>query len=614
MSTRKERILPFSLVAAPVAFLLRPGNPPTLSILAFGLLAWGIAAARPLRFRASWAWSIGILFALAMAWRLADEHSRDPWLVGGWFFATMAALHVASWGDGARAGFLVWSAILAMAIGSAGSPAVQLSATAIEVVLVVGFLRSRVAMPGSPAKAGWPRTMGVLVLACALAVGAAWIQIKTAGRWGPSGRWGRQERMLMGFSPISRLGSFQSEYSQGAGEVAVRVFADTIPEYLQGQLHATYRQGTWIVDHHERTLANPRMVRDASVFCRDDRDPPGRPSGWMSVRSSTFGLAPLPAGIGCFAAVADSAEINAGGAIALRGASWNRGLWWYSDPYFDTTLLESDRKVPADLVERLDAAIASSHRHAEDHRAESPVRRLAAWFQAEFRYSLVVSQVPGEDPLVAFLRDRTGYCEYFATASVLMLRREGVAARYVTGYAHPERTSAKMATFRRAHAHAWVLWRDSTGRWNLFDPTPATDGLFPSTERFGWLDSWGARASWAWHEFRDGNWRDVLEAPQRITERLSGWNVPWRWLAAMAILAVSSVGLLGWRRRRHLDSVQESVWIRELSEVESRLAKQGIRREPGETIGHLIARWPSDGDAASLAFLQRYQAVRFARR
>lgn len=612
MSGRRERIVPTLLVFIPILFLARAGSIPALSVVALGAFSWSVAASRPLKWRGAYGWTVGGLFAMTLAWRLLDEHAREPWLVAGWFFASMAAMQAASWGNGGRAGFLVWNSVLAMAIGSAGPRGIQIAGALIQLGLAIGFLGGSpvLRMPTRPAMA---RLAGVLVLSGLLAAGASWVQAHTQGRWGGSGRWSRHERSLMGFSAISRLGSFQSEYGNRGDEVAVRLYADTVPDYLQGQVHAFYHQGSWIAERKSRALANPRMSRDADVFCLDDRDPGGRPSGWMSLSASTFGLAPLPAGSPCFAAVADSADANGGGAVTLHGATWSRGVWWYGGRFADTSELASDLKVPAELEPLLDSALALAKAEDGDRFGFSPTRRLGSWFQAKFRYSLVVSEAQREDPLATFLRDRRGYCEYFASLSVLMLRRQGIPARYVTGYAHPEKTSPGIATFRRSNAHAWVAWRDTSGQWNMFDPTPASEDALPSKPRWAWLDGLIARWTLLWHQFRDGNWRTVLDEPQRLLDSIVAKKPSWTW--ALVVPVVGALALLFLRRRRDRsgDGVPEAVWVRELAKVESRLARQGIRREPGETVGALIRRWPAEGDATSLAFLERYQRERFGR-
>jgi hypothetical protein len=73
-------------------------------------------------------------------------------------------------------------------------------------------------------------------------------------------------------------------------------------------------------------------------------------------------------------------------------------------------------------------------------------------------------------------QSRHGHCEYFATATVLMLRQAGVAARYVTGYAVPE--SARHGDtylVRECHKHAWALvYHSDTRIWEQIDTTPST--------------------------------------------------------------------------------------------------------------------------------------------
>ena len=54
--------------------------------------------------------------------------------------------------------------------------------------------------------------------------------------------------------------------------------------------------------------------------------------------------------------------------------------------------------------------------------------------QARCRYSLDVGAFKTKDPLAEFLFDKKkGYCEYFASATVMLLRLQGVPARYVNG-------------------------------------------------------------------------------------------------------------------------------------------------------------------------------------
>ena len=72
--------------------------------------------------------------------------------------------------------------------------------------------------------------------------------------------------------------------------------------------------------------------------------------------------------------------------------------------------------------------------------AEEAWPRVRAYFRDNFRYSLYRPAPDGEvSALEDFLRrSRAGHCEYFATATVLLLRAAGVPARYATGYSVQE--------------------------------------------------------------------------------------------------------------------------------------------------------------------------------
>ncbi|MDX1519673.1 MAG: transglutaminase domain-containing protein, partial [Gammaproteobacteria bacterium] len=97
------------------------------------------------------------------------------------------------------------------------------------------------------------------------------------------------------------------------------------------------------------------------------------------------------------------------------------------------------------------------------------------FFEENFRYSLHQKRrYPRGKYLSKFLfEDRKGHCEYFATATTLLLRTAGVPARYVVGYVVDEYSNFEGAYVARSrHAHSWVMaWID--GRWVRVDTTPA---------------------------------------------------------------------------------------------------------------------------------------------
>jgi protein-glutamine gamma-glutamyltransferase len=114
----------------------------------------------------------------------------------------------------------------------------------------------------------------------------------------------------------------------------------------------------------------------------------------------------------------------------------------------------------------------------------------------EFQYTLNLTneEIAGLDPVEQFLSvDRSGNCQYFASAMVLMLRSRGIPARLVVGFNTDEYNNITgQYIARQLHAHAWVealidaQWlkprdifyseKPSTQYWLRLDPTPGGGG------------------------------------------------------------------------------------------------------------------------------------------
>lgn len=88
--------------------------------------------------------------------------------------------------------------------------------------------------------------------------------------------------------------------------------------------------------------------------------------------------------------------------------------------------------------------------------------------------SLTLVGCGGDHPLEDFLfRYKSGHCEYFASAMVLLLRSQGIPARLVTGFLGGEYNRLEgYYVVRQVNAHAWVeAWIEGEG-WRTFDATP----------------------------------------------------------------------------------------------------------------------------------------------
>ncbi|MCE5257690.1 MAG: hypothetical protein LLG44_01340 [Chloroflexi bacterium] len=97
-------------------------------------------------------------------------------------------------------------------------------------------------------------------------------------------------------------------------------------------------------------------------------------------------------------------------------------------------------------------------------------------FLRSYIYDLNVEPPPlGEDVTDYFLfTSKRGYCDYSATAMVVMLRAVGVPARYASGYHMGEYDyTIEAYVVRESAAHAWAEVYFPGYGWIEFEPTPA---------------------------------------------------------------------------------------------------------------------------------------------
>ncbi len=111
------------------------------------------------------------------------------------------------------------------------------------------------------------------------------------------------------------------------------------------------------------------------------------------------------------------------------------------------------------------------------------VEIISNFFTEDFQYSLELPQSEGDmAPISNFLlQHRSGHCEYFASATSLLLREAGIPTRYAVGYSVHEYNALEQQYIVRARdAHAWVL-AYVNGSWVTVDTTPG-GGISQSTD------------------------------------------------------------------------------------------------------------------------------------
>ncbi len=101
-------------------------------------------------------------------------------------------------------------------------------------------------------------------------------------------------------------------------------------------------------------------------------------------------------------------------------------------------------------------------------------RAIEHWLRTNILYNESIPTPPQDsDPIEWFLFDeQQGYCNYYASAMVLMLRSQGVPARIAAGFAQGEWDPSQNAYLvRERDAHTWVEVYFPGYGWVEFEPT-----------------------------------------------------------------------------------------------------------------------------------------------
>ncbi|MGQ0606863.1 MAG: transglutaminase TgpA family protein [Chloroflexota bacterium] len=112
-------------------------------------------------------------------------------------------------------------------------------------------------------------------------------------------------------------------------------------------------------------------------------------------------------------------------------------------------------------------------------------KALAAYLQRDrsFTYDTVVPAPESGVDLVDFFlfdpeSDRRGYCQYFASAMVMMARSLDLPARMAVGFAPGELIEEDTYLVREANAHAWAEIYFPGYGWQIFEATKSIDSRF----------------------------------------------------------------------------------------------------------------------------------------
>jgi hypothetical protein len=252
-----------------------------------------------------------------------------------------------------------------------------------------------------------------------------------------------------------------------------------------------------------------------------------------------------------------------------------------------------DLYVPPKEIPALQRVLAGLQLQPQNRK--QALRTLSAFFQDkdQFHYrpwqGLGILWNTNETLLSRFLlRTRAGHCEYFATATVLLLRQLGIPARYAVGYAVHESAGRKYVV-RQRDAHAWCLvWNPNSATWQDFDTTPSS-----------WIETEANRASPM--QFLSDCWSRVLFEFAKFRWGQTHLRQYLLWALAPILALLLYQIIFRSRRRRHPQSQPAPpptiLWPgldSEFYQIETRLAERTARRQPSEPLSAWLWRITTD--------------------
>jgi transglutaminase-like putative cysteine protease len=259
-----------------------------------------------------------------------------------------------------------------------------------------------------------------------------YLRALTLGDFNSNGGWGGANRLPEGFSADRPLPAPPgAEFGASADTVDIEI------EPINSK------------DKWAPVFGTPRRLRDLPVGMRYD------PTGGM-VFSERQQILP---------AYVEEADLSAPSAQQMRDAlpARRRDV----DPrYFAKNGI--DRQVQT-LADRLTSGLGSTF---------DKVKAIQDYFAPSngFVYDTQTAAGSDEDALTDFLfRSKSGFCEQYASSMAILLRAAGIPSRVAMGYTAGFQ-SGDYRSITTQNAHAWVeVFFPGLG-WQLFDPTPLSDG------------------------------------------------------------------------------------------------------------------------------------------
>ena len=264
----------------------------------------------------------------------------------------------------------------------------------------------------------------------------------------------------------------------------------TQPSYWRVDGYTTYENGTWIrtgdTERYSDTLtATGRVSDEVSHQITLTRQASAAPTSWQPATIENLDDVGVDVSSETGLLLVEPTPIGRNYTVETYQYEPDLQQLRSSQANYPSTIRQQYTALPDDIPDRISAL---GDELTEE--TETPVEaacEIESWIQDTNEYDRSVTHdTTGADPIEQYLFEmEAGNAEYAASSMVVLLRSQGIPARYVTGYAPGAIEGDGTYTVHSVHSHAWVEVYVTGHGWIPFDPTDPADRMAVESDSLG---------------------------------------------------------------------------------------------------------------------------------
>jgi len=262
------------------------------------------------------------------------------------------------------------------------------------------------------------------------------------------------------------------------------------PDYWRVDGYTTYDNGTWVrtgdSERYSDTLAATGSVSDeVSHQITLTRQASAAPTSWQPATIENLDDVGVDVSSETGLLLVEPTPIGRNYTVETYQYEPDLQQLRSSQENYPSSIRQQYTDLPDDLPDRISVL---GDELTED--TETPVEaacEIESWIQDTHDYDRSATHDSvGGDPIEQYLFEMdAGNAEYAASSMVVLLRSQGVPARYVTGYAPGSVEGETTYTVHSVHSHAWVEVYVTGHGWIPFDPTDPADRMSVESDALG---------------------------------------------------------------------------------------------------------------------------------